>query len=106
MPLCRFAYDHTSGLIPADIIYGPLTSSYINIENLPETKRAAFTGAFGAERTEALDSVVVKGIEYKKGLYLVLNSNMDSSSFEIGCIDLFFLDIYFASLQVIYNTRV
>lgn len=90
--MCHFAYDHASGLIPADIIYDPSTSSYINIKNLSEAKRAVFKGGFDAERTEALDSIVVKGIEYKKGLHLVLNSNMDSSSFEVGCIDLIFLD--------------
>lgn len=78
--MCKFAYDHASGLLPPDVVHDPAHANSVpfleeEIEHLPEK--------FSSINILSLKSISVKGILYRINEYLLLDS-LDSTSLVVG----------------------
>ncbi|KAK3932682.1 Zinc finger and BTB domain-containing protein 17 [Frankliniella fusca] len=90
--MLRFASHNSSDLFPADIVYDPSRSRCINLNTFPAEKKSALPENFNPSQYEVLDTIKVKGTEYKTGYYIPLNSSMLSTSLQVGKTDIILLD--------------
>lgn len=83
----RFAYDHSSDIIPHCLDYDSSQSSPLNAGNLPEEIAALIPEDFTSDNTENLLKVTFNSVDYKIGDVMILDHADNALDLEVGVID-------------------
>lgn len=82
----RFAYDHSSDILPHFLEYDTSKSSPFDVENVPEEIAAVLPENFPCDDTEDLKKVTVHSVEYQIGDVMVLDSADNALDLEVGIV--------------------
>lgn len=88
--MCRFAYDHSSEILPPDIEYDPNHSEKLNLRTLSAEQVTALPDDLDVDQVESLQAVIIKGIKYEVGSYLIVGSH-GLCDLTVGCINMILL---------------
>lgn len=89
--MCKYAYDHSTGLLPPEVSYFPTSITKLSKDSLAPEELACLPDKLSFSTTEFLNKVLVKGTSYETGDYLVLDSS-EGSNLIVGRIAHILLD--------------
>ena len=71
--MSRFAYDHSSEIIPPDVLYDSSKARPVDLADFNETQIAALPENVDYENVESVSAVTLKSVDYCKGQVLILD---------------------------------